>query len=227
MITKEDLPYAMCMGCPVPEEAVEAFCHKVKGRQGLESGNLCLLREINRRQPGILKLAKEMPSAWAPETIQFSLPPTSGGDSIKTRIEREEDNNMFKGTANCPTCEESMDLTSLGWSCAKCKALDEKLKSLEANTVQVKKLLLDMDLDARTIRFYENDIKYGQDMRFYKGIPQNVSFTVEKSGIDYLLKADGYGYGNRGNYGNGALYIYSTRLNEKVKECLETLSKPS
>ena len=45
----ESPKFAMCMGCPVPEEAIEAFCHKLKGAEALEHGNKCLLREIDRR----------------------------------------------------------------------------------------------------------------------------------------------------------------------------------
>ena len=52
----EDIAYAMCLGCPVPKAAVDAFCHMLKGQEAMERGNLCLLREIERRQPGILKL---------------------------------------------------------------------------------------------------------------------------------------------------------------------------
>lgn len=52
----EDLAYAMCGGCPVPNEVCMSYCHKWRGARGLEQGNLCLLREIERRRPGILKL---------------------------------------------------------------------------------------------------------------------------------------------------------------------------
>ena len=57
----EDVAYAMCGGCPVPKAAVNAFCHMLKGPEGFDRGNLCLLREIERRQPGILKLSEFNP----------------------------------------------------------------------------------------------------------------------------------------------------------------------
>ncbi len=57
----EDIAYAMCMGCPVPKAAADAFCHMRKGMDGFENGNLCLLREIERRQPGILWLTTPRP----------------------------------------------------------------------------------------------------------------------------------------------------------------------
>lgn len=57
----EDIAFAMCMGCPVPLSAVKAFCHMYRGPEGLDKGNLCLLREIERRHPGILKLKEFSP----------------------------------------------------------------------------------------------------------------------------------------------------------------------
>jgi len=60
----ETLAYVMCMGCPVPEEAAEAFCHKQKGNEALMHGNYCLLREIERRHPGTLKLSGKNPQCY-------------------------------------------------------------------------------------------------------------------------------------------------------------------
>lgn len=57
----EDIAYAMCGGCPVPLAARNAFCNMVKGMAAFEHGNLCLLREIERRQNGILKLTPFRP----------------------------------------------------------------------------------------------------------------------------------------------------------------------
>ena len=57
----EDIAFAMCISCPVPKAASDAFCHMLKGQEGLELGNLCLLREIERRSPGILKLTRFFP----------------------------------------------------------------------------------------------------------------------------------------------------------------------
>ena len=57
----EDIAFAMCIGCPVPQSANMAFCHMYTGMEGLEKGNMCLLREIERRHPGILKLTEFSP----------------------------------------------------------------------------------------------------------------------------------------------------------------------
>jgi hypothetical protein len=57
----EDIAFAMCIACPVPKDVSLFYCHKLKGIEGLEKGNLCLLYEINRRQPGILNLTDFIP----------------------------------------------------------------------------------------------------------------------------------------------------------------------
>jgi|688.fasta_scaffold334631_5 hypothetical protein len=57
----EDIAFAMCGGCPVPKVARDAFCHMYKGNDAMEYGNLCLLREIERRQNGILNLSPFQP----------------------------------------------------------------------------------------------------------------------------------------------------------------------
>jgi len=60
----EDRAFDACMGCPVPKVASDAFCNMLKGQESLERGNLCLLREIERRSPGILKLRKFSPNPY-------------------------------------------------------------------------------------------------------------------------------------------------------------------
>jgi len=48
------LAYSMCMGCPVPADVVEFFCHRMKGEDALQWGNKCLLHEISIRKEGRL-----------------------------------------------------------------------------------------------------------------------------------------------------------------------------
>ena len=66
-----------------------------------------------------------------------------------------------------------------------------------------------------------NRIRYGQDMRAYRGIPSKIEFHVERGvegqTIQYILTSPGYGA--KGNYGNGALYVYG--LNSKQKRKFE------
>jgi len=171
MITIENKAYSMCQQCPVPKEAVEAFCEKKQ---------ICLLIEVNEKQPGTINIEKD-----------------------------------------CPKCNDSMEFTDRGWSCLKCKSFQAQEKSSE------KKLLLDVDEKARTVTFYENNnIRYGQDMRYFQSIPPNVPFIVEKRRDGYYLIGEGYGIIG-GNYGNGGLYVLRKYLDYKIKECLEVLSKPT
>jgi hypothetical protein len=55
-----------------------------------------------------------------------------------------------------------------------------------------------------------NDIFYGQDLVYQKGVPSGVEFDVDEHETYYVLTADGFG--NFHNYGNGALYIYKSKL---------------
>ena len=50
-----------------------------------------------------------------------------------------------------------------------------------------------------------NTVRYGQDFGFYRGVPPGVRFQVEVRGLGWRLTAPGYG--QRGNYGNGALHV--------------------
>ena len=56
-----------------------------------------------------------------------------------------------------------------------------------------------------------NNVIYGQDMGFHRGVPAGVRFAVYKQpfGIGkYKLVADGYGSFKHGErYGNGAIYV--------------------
>ena len=72
------------------------------------------------------------------------------------------------------------------------------------------------------MRFYpDNKIKYGQDFRFFQGIPANVDFKVEKSGENYILTSYGYGQlkpWDKHSYGNGSLHVYDQSLTPEEKK---------
>jgi hypothetical protein len=56
--------------------------------------------------------------------------------------------------------------------------------------------------------FRKNDIRYGQDFSFKKGIPEGINFDIEPFGERSRLTADGYGSRKEGeSYGNGCLYV--------------------
>ncbi len=59
------------------------------------------------------------------------------------------------------------------------------------------------------ITFGENDIDYGQDFRFFRGIPAGIAFTVTNMGDRCRLYAPGYG---SQPYGNGALSVSTANL---------------
>lgn len=50
-----------------------------------------------------------------------------------------------------------------------------------------------------------NAIAYGQDFRHTRGIPAGIPFTVQEHASGYMLR--GPGYGDPGNYGDGALFV--------------------
>ena len=59
-----------------------------------------------------------------------------------------------------------------------------------------------------TARFTpDNDIPYGQDFCYYKGVPDGVTFDIFDFGNFWKLVAPGYGDMSGGGYGNGALAI--------------------
>lgn len=59
----------------------------------------------------------------------------------------------------------------------------------------------------------DNEILYGQDFSWHRGIPDGIVFEAEKKGDYYVLTAPGYG--KIGNYGNGALYVGQSKLDIK------------
>ncbi len=51
-------------------------------------------------------------------------------------------------------------------------------------------------------------VHYGQDMNFFEGdFPPNVIFTI-KGIFNDVIKLTASGYGNKDDYGNGAIYLY-------------------
>ncbi|GEM_PF-3254689 len=78
----------------------------------------------------------------------------------------------------------------------------------------------------------DNRILYGQDFRFFRGIPSGVDFAVEeeRSGI-FVLTAHGYGlrrksYLQAGDaYGCGSLYVSVRSLTTKQRKRLEQEAK--
>ena len=57
-----------------------------------------------------------------------------------------------------------------------------------------------------------NRIRYGQDFGQFSGIPSGVNFSVEEFCEPGMFILKGPGYGEPGNYGSGALYVWG--LNE-------------
>lgn len=56
------------------------------------------------------------------------------------------------------------------------------------------------------IKFKKNKIIYGQDHRIYKGIPSEIEFDIIPFTND-MVKLVSIGYGDKVEYGNGALYV--------------------
>lgn len=66
-----------------------------------------------------------------------------------------------------------------------------------------------------------NNIFYGQDMRFFQGIPSDINFDVEKTSFGWYLRSCGNGCTAHSNcYGNGSLAIYIDCLEENGHENL-------
>jgi hypothetical protein len=43
-----NLAYAMCMGCPAPQQMIDNICHALRGPEAFEKGNLCYLDEYKK-----------------------------------------------------------------------------------------------------------------------------------------------------------------------------------
>jgi hypothetical protein len=64
-----------------------------------------------------------------------------------------------------------------------------------------------------------NDIPYGQDHRFLRGVPSGIKFRAEKILWNGLVCLVAEGYGGK-HYGNGAVYVNKKYLgieNEAIK----------
>lgn len=61
--------------------------------------------------------------------------------------------------------------------------------------------------------FKKNKILYGQDFRFFIGIPTDVVFEVSRIGSFYKLTSKGYG--KKEDYGNGSLLVKTNHWNTK------------
>jgi len=65
------------------------------------------------------------------------------------------------------------------------------------------------------IRFPKgNKIPYGQDLSMKRGVPDDIEFTVVSilETEDHRLQLRGPGYGEKDNYGNGAIYVSMREL---------------
>jgi hypothetical protein len=65
----------------------------------------------------------------------------------------------------------------------------------------------------------ENDIAFGQDFRFFRGIPSGIDFEVKQMGTLVKLIAPGYG---GEPYGNGALYLNVAEYQKATQIALES-----
>lgn len=52
-----------------------------------------------------------------------------------------------------------------------------------------------------------NRIRYSQDFSIHTGIPEEVIFTIENCEIFGRYRLTAKGYGKKGDYGNGAIYV--------------------
>lgn len=68
----------------------------------------------------------------------------------------------------------------------------------------------DLPLPHRPIRFPDgNEIPYGQDFCIYHGIPSDRDFAVVQiwDGLDGGVWFEAPGYGAKGDYGNGRIFV--------------------
>ena len=79
----------------------------------------------------------------------------------------------------------------------------------------------------KIIAHKNNEILYGQDMQFYKGLPANIEFDAKvfkwngNEPEEIVLQSYGYGqlnpYDNK-SYGNGKIYVYLSHLKENDRK---------
>jgi len=66
------------------------------------------------------------------------------------------------------------------------------------------------------LKIGKNTIFYGQDFGWGKGVPAG-SYKVKKNTED-KIQLTAPGYGEKGNYGNGSLFVLISELPKKVQE---------
>jgi hypothetical protein len=76
----------------------------------------------------------------------------------------------------------------------------------------------------KIIAHKNNEILYGQDFNFYKGLPSGIEFEAkvfkwkDNEPEEIVLESYGYGklnpYDNK-SYGNGNIYVYLSHMKEK------------
>jgi len=78
----------------------------------------------------------------------------------------------------------------------------------------------------KIIAHENNEILYGQDFNFYKGLPSGIEFEAKvfkwENDIPTEIVLESYGYGklspyDNKSYGNGKIYVYLSRLKENDK----------
>jgi len=75
----------------------------------------------------------------------------------------------------------------------------------------------------KIIAHENNEISYGQDFQFFKGLPSGIEFDAKvfkwKDNEPEEMVLEAYGYGqlipyDRKSYGNGKIYVYLSHLKE-------------
>ena len=61
-------------------------------------------------------------------------------------------------------------------------------------------------------------VEYGQDMQFWQGeFPDNIVFTVLEILDNGMIRLEAPGYGKKGEYGNGHIYLFGEYRKNLVK----------
>lgn len=75
------------------------------------------------------------------------------------------------------------------------------------------------------VRFSNNnEIRFGQDFRFWKGLPEDVDFFPIEETANELMMFVGDGYGIlpehkiTGRYGSGAIYVFKCDMSDELIE---------
>jgi len=62
-----------------------------------------------------------------------------------------------------------------------------------------------------------NEIRFGMDFRFFRGVPSDVEFEFRRRLNNDLYEFAGKGYGFRADYGSGSIYIFGSDLPDTIK----------